>query len=114
VRLLNDTSDVDVGPAAVIVLTLLVALTLPADAVGLEGVVVETVGITKSTDFVGQWQVCGSCLGGRGRYDAIDAAVPTEELGVLTSDGIPLSVAVDVRFGRGRLRLVVSVPGRAE
>src|ERR1700761_7469214 len=33
----------------------------------------------------------------------MDAAVPTEELGVLTSDGMPLSVAVEARFGRGLL-----------
>jgi hypothetical protein len=43
----------------------------------------------------------GSCLGGRGRYEDQDAAVPTDEVGVLESDGRPCSKVVEERFVRG-------------
>ena len=73
----------------------------PISSVGLDGAVDGNRGITRSILFLGKCPVLGSCLGGSGRYEDHDAAVPTDELGVLLSDGMPLSKVVDARFGRG-------------
>lgn len=60
-------------------------------------------GVTRSIDRVGQWPVVGSCLGGRGLYEDMEAAVPNDELGVLMSDGKPLSIVAEARLALDRL-----------
>lgn len=83
----------------VTVLALLFRLASFMSCVGLTGAMVEEDGITSSADLVGKWR---SCRDGNGLYDAIDAAVPTDEAGVFVREGKPLSVPVEARFGRGR------------